>query len=245
MGLGTNCALDSNFKNYSLSNHTYLDLLGGPLSDAGLKEAKQNFQRWIEGNGLRELNESFTVFLDAIHWACMMIARPGPLSQPFPHVKLQKKFEKAGLDQKLRDLEKDYGVISKYKDGLLTLNRARNCLTHRRGIVGHDDLEKGESHLVVKWYGFDGIVSDASGNTKILQPVLPRMTISEVKLIVVERSKSFKLGEVIAFSTHDLAEICSNYWNETNALHAAVLEFARSKSTSISQNNLGNSVTTI
>ena len=68
MGLGVNAATNPGQSKYSLSTFTYLDVIGRPLNDAEIPDTKTHFKKWVEGNGLRELNESFAVYLDGVHW---------------------------------------------------------------------------------------------------------------------------------------------------------------------------------
>ena len=74
MGLGINAANKSDFKQYELANFTGLEFIE-PISDEKtLDEFKSEFGRWIIGNGLRELIETFCIFLDEIHVVCFWIS---------------------------------------------------------------------------------------------------------------------------------------------------------------------------
>lgn len=106
MGLGINAANNPDFKQYELAKLTGFEFIE-PISDertlAGLKT---EFGRWIVGNGLRELIETFCIFLDEIHVACLWMSASChkiPLNQ----IQTQdKKFRHKGLKDKLPHLKK-------------------------------------------------------------------------------------------------------------------------------------------
>ncbi|MDP2744700.1 MAG: hypothetical protein Q8P00_06525 [Dehalococcoidia bacterium] len=67
MGLGINAANNPDFRQYELAKITSLEFIE-PISDEKtLTNFKTEFGRWVIGNGLRELIETFCVFLDEIH----------------------------------------------------------------------------------------------------------------------------------------------------------------------------------
>ncbi|MDH4161157.1 MAG: hypothetical protein OEW15_00500 [Nitrospirota bacterium] len=66
LGLGVNGARNDSLTEYDLAE-TRIKLLPEKLSAQELKDIKQNFEKWIIWNSLRELIESFGIFLDAIH----------------------------------------------------------------------------------------------------------------------------------------------------------------------------------
>lgn len=142
MGLGINAANNPDFKEYQLADITGLQFVE-PTSDEGtLTHLKTEFGRWVIGNGLRELIETFCVFLDEIHMVCLLIAS-NPNKQPIPINELRRqssKYRHLTFKSKLERLDSDFGVkFVQNPDFLLSINQARNCLTHRRGIVGIED----------------------------------------------------------------------------------------------------------
>ena len=110
MGLGINAARNPNFKQYELATITGFEFIE-PISDEQiLINFKTEFGHWIVGNGLRELIETFCVFLDQIHFVCLLVAAScGKIKK----AQIQKKnldFRHYGLKDKIIILSKDFDV---------------------------------------------------------------------------------------------------------------------------------------
>jgi hypothetical protein len=73
LGLGVNAALDSNFSKYQLTDIAQIQLLPEHVDAKTLSHFKEEFKTWVVGNGLRELVETFSVFLEQLHEACFLI----------------------------------------------------------------------------------------------------------------------------------------------------------------------------
>jgi len=141
MGFGVNVVEDHQFKSYQLYEHTaYLGLLPTPKDDVELEVWKNEFGKWVVANGLREVTESLNAFLDKVNWVCLLFEILKGKTPQNEADKLHKKYLKMGMEEKISNLELKYGLEIKEKSVLLSINRARNCLTHRRGIVGRKDL---------------------------------------------------------------------------------------------------------
>ena len=170
MGLGINAANNPDFKQYELAKLTGFEFIE-PISDertlAGLKT---EFGRWIVGNGLRELIETFCIFLDEIHVACLWMSASChkiPLNQ----IQTQdKKFRHKGLKDKLPHLKNTYNVTLTQPDFMISINQARHCLTHRQGSVGARDCLDSE-RLVVSWRGCEIYAETPSGEIISLSPM--------------------------------------------------------------------------
>jgi hypothetical protein len=211
MGLGVNAANDPDFKQYELTKLTEIQFIPPNVDENTLTNFKTEFGRWVVGCGLRELIETFSVFLDRVYFACLLI---GASCNQIPHDKVEsrnKKFQRDGLRDKLDTLRNNFGVGTSHSGFLLSINQARNCVTHRRGIVGPEDCSSG-SELVVKWEGIDIYAETPDGKVISLQPVpeggvhLPEG--GHVKVKISERSRVFAMKSVVSFSPRELAEIC-------------------------------------
>lgn len=217
MGLGVNAATDPNFKNYQLSSFTEIQLVPSDLPDAEIERIKEQFRLWIEAGGFRELVESFVNFIDGAYKICFHVSRS--LGQAKPHVDFRK-FEKKGLPEKLTMLKDNFGVEPKNGAQLLSLSAARNCLTHRRGIVGAEDLKEGAVSLEIAWLGADFFVEEPNGKRTIFDVQSPGIYLPNggtVCLGMVNRTRCFTLGEKLLFSTRELSEICWFYTREADA----------------------------
>jgi len=77
-------------------------------------------------------------------------------------------YRKKSFRKKFKELSEFFGVVPFKESYLLSLNRARNCLTHRRGIVGEDDFLHGESEFTIKWLALDMFIQEPDGKKHFL-----------------------------------------------------------------------------
>ena len=227
MGLGVNAAMDNDFTNYQLTHLTKIQLVPNVEPEA-ISHFKDEFKIWIEANGFRELVEAFSKYLDELHKACLLIAK-GKWEQ-------QRNFELQGFPNKLNLLQAGFSVGPKHAEYLKSLNRARNCLTHRRGLVGQEDLTDG-GPLSVLWLGMDIFVETPNGEKHMLNTIpeggvfLPDG--GSVKVQMVERERTFAFGTQVKFSTLDLAEICLFFDRESRLSLTSAIEFAKNSGVSV------------
>jgi hypothetical protein len=221
MGLGVNAASDTEFTDYQLTHLTKIKIVPDVAPEV-VTHFKDEFKIWIEANGFRELVEAFSKYLDALHQVCLAISK-GTVGQ-------QKAFEQQGFPNKLNLLDAGFSVGPKHAEYLKSLNKARNCLTHRRGIVGQEDFTGGNS-LTVLWLGVDLFVETLVGEKHMLN-VIPEGGLllpegGSVMMQMMERERTFDFGSQVKFSTLDLAEICWFFDREARSALASAVEFAK------------------
>jgi hypothetical protein len=230
MGLGINAANDPDFKQYELAKITSLEFIE-PISDEKtLTHFKTEFGRWVIANGLRELIETFCVFLDEIHFVCLLLAiSSGQISTDQFH-RQNTKFRHCGLKDKLKHLNNDFGVATGQSDYLMSINQARHCLTHRRGIVGNEDCFNGKE-LIVRWTGIDTYAETPSGERISLFPMPEGGVLltegSKIMAAFPERTKIFPIRSLVTFSPRDLAEICHFTLNQTSEVICSIEDYVR------------------
>jgi hypothetical protein len=213
MGLGVNAARSPDLKHYELSGITGLDLIPAGVDAETLKEFKEEFERWVVGCGLREMIETFSVFLDETYNVCRLFSEEGNTVTGELAKRIEsdnKKFKSYGIKLKMKFLYDGYQVGVKEQTYLTSINQARNCLTHRRGIVGTEDCIEGQE-LVVKWQGLD-IWAETAANERIPMelPFKNPMILEaggKIKAGRVERIRKCPIGAVVKFTPKELAEI--------------------------------------
>ena len=231
MGLGINASADPNFKRYQLTHITHIQIVASDVGEEKVAEFKSEFSRWIVACGLRELTETFSVVLDEAHRVCLWMAASSGEVRKADLTKCDKKFRRKGLKAKLESLERSFDVRLEEPEYLSSLNRARNCLAHRRGIVGPEDCGE-PGVLLVRWRGFEVYGETSSGERISVEPVLSGEGViiqegSVMKAGFPERRKEFALNSVVTFSPRDLAEICLLFTTLTDQIIASALEFAK------------------
>ena len=236
MGLGLNAANDPAFNRYQLSSiqdvptkTIRIELIPSNVSDDTLRHFKTEFAVWVIGNGFREVIERFAVFLDGIHHTCQVIACGKQKLDVMTAGKFDNIFRSKGVSYKLRNLSERFNVKPRYPDYIVSINQARNCLTHRLGIVGLRDCNLDQA-LEVKWLGMDFQIRLESGKIlserEIFGLTLPEPGTAQLKF--VERSKSFPLREIVKFEMYELAEICTFMLNSVRDITTSAVEYARS-----------------
>ncbi|OGA31306.1 MAG: hypothetical protein A3G80_11535 [Betaproteobacteria bacterium RIFCSPLOWO2_12_FULL_62_13b] len=237
MGLGVNAALDTEFTNYQLTHLTNIQLVPNVAPEA-VSHFKDEFKVWIEANGLTELVETFSSFLDSLHHACLVIKKSKENLSPEQLQEQDKNFEQQGFPNKLNILASSFSSGPKHIEYLKSLNKARNCFTHRRGIVGPEDVAAGKS-LSAVWLGMDLFAETPTGEKHMLNEIregglhLPEG--GTVKVHMVERERVFSVGTPLKFSTRDLAEICWFFDQEARSAVASAVEFAKKAGVTVNE----------
>jgi hypothetical protein len=127
-------------------------------------------------------------------------------------VEAAQKFDRLPLPDKILQLEKTYGwQRPELCDHVLSINAARNCLTHRAGIVGKKDLkEDTDTELIVRWRRLR--LSVGSGVQERAMTVGSHLEAGEVLSVAfVDTEKRIKLGERLSINADEFVEICLTF----------------------------------
>jgi hypothetical protein len=232
MGFGVNAAIDVGFNKYQLTEITCIQLLPMDLSNESVNQMKQHFLTWIVGCGLRELIESFSIFLDHVYLAITQVAivKDGLLITIAE--KNYRQFQHDGIKDKLATLKNNYNIEPKHPSYIAGINQARNCLTHRRGIVETRDCF-GSTTLRINWLGMDMLANMPNEKEFVLElPLKEPVKFEEggtISVRFVEREVHFKLGELIKMEPKALAEICSYITFEAKEVVNSAINFCKAK----------------
>jgi hypothetical protein len=230
MGLGLSAGKSPEHKSYQLSDISMLRFVPADADDETIDEFKDHFCHWIIGNGLRELIESHCVFLDQLNAACLVIK--GKM-ESLEHIDLERRdrtFRHKGLKGKFDLLASEFCLSVPDQEKLTTIYMARNCLSHRRGIVGKEDCGDG-GELTIEWIGVD-IWAESSDGKKVpfgqpfREPVILEKE-SGIKMQMPQRRRSFPVGMVVSLSGNELAEICFYAHRLALQFVAAATEYAK------------------
>jgi hypothetical protein len=181
-----------------------------------IEEAREGFQHWVLGNGLRNASEAISGFLEAARavlavWQVAIRNRTESITDVDLHeatVNQQRRFHRLGLPDKITNLKKTYSLSldPDLVTHLQSINAARNCLVHRRGIVQELDLNE-DGALRVSWRRLALVIAGADGEREYFPGVIvapgERVGVSQR-----DASKSFPLGTAITFSVQEFADVC-------------------------------------
>jgi hypothetical protein len=194
-----------------------------------IEDAKGHFRSWVLANGLRDCVEALGTTLEWARKHCVLWAQPGTvaraaggtlrLSAQFAGavwnneiVAGADKFDRLPLPNKFQYLEDKYGVIRpELTDDILSLNAARNCLAHRLGVVGRQDLKNdSDDALVVTWRKLEIRVEGQTGQRFITEP----SRVDEGEMLQVgfaPMTRTFMLGQKIEFSASEYVDIATTF----------------------------------
>jgi len=232
LGLGVNAARDKSFVHYQLPEISHLRLVPENATETQLADFKDNFEKWIISNGLRELVESYAVFLDEIFQASLWFATSKELIKAEEANKLLKSFKKIGVEGKLKSLRTHFNISTAKEKYFSSINQARNCITHRRGKVGQEDLRDKEKFELV-WWAFELIARSTDGQEISLTPPLPKEGIliesgGSIYLKVIDKIKEYNLGDFLKFSPSELNEICLLFQLATDDIIKSTVTYSKS-----------------
>ncbi len=212
VGLGVNVARDDQFKKYQLSEYSALRIMPDDLNDKSIAHVKEEFEKWVILNGVRELVESFGLFLDKVHTVCLLMATQKKQLSSEDAEKFGPAFEWKGVEEKLSILTNRFGITSDKEKYFTSINQIRNCITHRKGRIGPEDL-RGDKSFQLTWWGFDIYAETPSGEKHSLTPPLPKGGLllkegGKIMLQVKDRIIEYRLGDIVTLSPKELIEIC-------------------------------------
>ncbi len=137
------------------------------------------------------------------------------------------KFDRLTLPDKVDRLEQIGMARPAFTDHIFSLNAARNCLTHRAGIVGPKDLrDLADEALEVSWTRFKITASNGTDSREI--GIGSQVEKGEmVSIEVTPTSRSFALGERVTFTEDDFSEIAQTFVFYANQVSASIVAMQR------------------
>jgi hypothetical protein len=230
LGLGVNVARDKTFTKYQLPENHYLRLVPENASEEQVASFKENFQKWIISNALREVIETFGVFLDKIHHASLFLATNNGQIDKQGAESFGPAFERKGVEKKLKTLRTRFNIFTDKEKYFPSINQARNCITHRRGRIGPEDLKDAES-LSLIWWALEIIAQTTDGREYSLTPMPEEGFYFEhggtIGVKILDHFREFKLGDVIEFTPVDVNEICFLIYLATNDIVVSTVNYAK------------------
>jgi hypothetical protein len=223
MALGLRVAADDTIRSVKLETNLQIQFMPDPLSEAQSAAVRSEFAKWVIANGLRELDQHFHHYADAIYPALVATKAGGTFPDDIDRL-ATKWSDETNLGNKLRRLVDEFGIAVAWRTQIASMSNARNAITHNLGRVGPRHRNDGNT-LRLSWRGMDLV----AGDTVISAPFEPFVVEGGTKVSIRygERVKVFQLGQVVDLSAHDLNEICLMFQFQASEIHKGVLEYAR------------------
>jgi hypothetical protein len=231
VGLAVNAASDSRLTNFHLPGKGQFRFVSDAPSPDVVESYKQEFAHWIVANALRETTEAFGITLDRLFEACF-IADEVVSRRTASHIGALKEFQQAGVRGKLKRLQERFGIKSGVTDEFQSLTQARNCLSHRRGIIGPEDCtDTSKTKLVLdlwKWRVF--IIQPSGSEIDIDEEKLSGEGLfvkdgGQVAMQLVQRQMEFPVGALLKLQPRDLTDVFVTFWTGAQNLKGAFEKF--------------------
>lgn len=186
-----------------------IHLVKQELSDKEKAHVAEGFGKWVKANGLRELLESFSVYLHALYVPLfVMLGRSGELGELASLT--PPKFERLSIKHQVVKLSTILPIPADEIEIIASLNKARNCYAHRLGLVGKEDVHATTRLFRLIWRAYQVQAVEPDGNVVIADELIGYhfKNGARFELHMVERSKEFKVGDELLLSKSELKEIC-------------------------------------
>ncbi|WP_332778329.1 hypothetical protein [Polaromonas sp.] len=207
-----------------------------PANGAQLKheDAKAEAQDWLLRGFLRDAIEGTGLFLDECLQVCevLPVAAKGSANGAELHRifhELPRTNHRLHLPQKLKKLERQFGVSTRFNANVLSLNKARTCVVHRLGTVSTLDVdETGTLKLFFLHAKLVARGQETGQELVIDQPGVATTEDSMLELHFVDNERTFQLGERVRLQAHELYDTIITLWRFGLAAAQALESYGRS-----------------
>jgi hypothetical protein len=117
---------------------------------------KSDYIAWIAAVGFGQLADLLSLYLDDVYILLSMYGLVG--GKRTNVLKDFRQFNKKSLNEKIKIIEDMYSLGSIYTDVISSMTKIRNCIIHRHGIVGNEDLNE-PGKATVRWKGADFMIT--------------------------------------------------------------------------------------
>ena len=184
---------------------------GGPQGRT-VADVRGEYPTWALRCGFRDHIEAISPFLEKSREVCAIYSLnilPEVKGRDWNKavVKEAKEFHEMGLPAKLEHLQDDYGIELQFGEEVKSINKARNCLVHRAGVVAPRDVNEGDT-LIVRWRRYELVVKGEQGERRIT-PDDPVFEKGEIIRLHADRavSRRFAFGDSLIFDAQEFSEI--------------------------------------
>lgn len=216
MTLGLRAATDPSITSLNLVSNFSLRFFPEDPGESVIRETQRHYSEWIIGNGLRELEQYFSAFVDELYLVLCLIDSNQKAVAFGDISKRSKRFnDDTNLASKLDRIAAEFNVRSSCAEHFSNISRARNVLTHNLGIVSerHQNSPNG---FRMTWRSMDMRVGD-----KVISQPFESFRVEKdevIALVVVDRERTFPVGTSFTLTSHDLSEICMMFSTQASEL---------------------------
>ena len=177
------------------------------------------YQNWLLAKGfqdlargIRETLEEAVLYLHVIHKKGLI----QPQKWDSDIAKARKRAATLKFPQLIAEINQKLAVPMAFEAEFLSIQKVRNCLEHRGGIVGHQDLDDGDAALSLNFPRYKFFYFRKGEEIEIApgEPVNAEDGEPDVQILArnVTRSQKYDLGERITFTPSQFNEIAMACW---------------------------------
>lgn len=208
----------------------FLDISPAKNLKLSFEEIKSAFIVWNIINIMRNSIECVSNFLEEVYIYCtiIVISKKNNLTvnewnETLSNGKVS--FNRLGLPDKIEYLKNNYDVYSNFDEYIVSINKARNCLVHRKGIVSERDIDINQK-LEVKWNTFKIKTTSPNGKkTKIVNKNNMVLKGWSLEVWLEEKSKTFNQGDKITFTQEEISDTIMTLIQYGSYLHQSMLAY--------------------
>lgn len=199
-----------------------------PASDRRLTygEARDRSTQWLLGSFLTDSVNATGNFLDECRKVCALYRLGGKgkvVGQEFKDIFEGdwRHFHRLGFPDKFDHLRNEFGVETPFEKHFLSLNQARNCLVHRKGIVAQRDTNE-EGRLTITWRIMELVATPPGDGDEIVIGGQTQVEAgSTISVRFTNKERSFDVGERVELAVPEL-------YQSISTLHALASSLVKS-----------------
>lgn len=229
MGIGANAARVNPPLSHVLDDRMQYHFTKQEVTEDEARHYVEEFETWVVASGLRELIEGHSTFLDNAYGPSVLINR-GVMTRG-DLAKLVVAFEGENVFKKRAAICAELGIDDQFAAMCSSLNKARNCLAHRNGVVGQRDVNTDDGCLEITWR-FLGVRLGEGGPSLDLNRDPREVRVEQETTIQVGpqvRTSRFALRTQLRLTRHDLSEICLGFSVAADNIIAAMQQLSATK----------------
>ena len=190
-----------------------------PASEVALTfdTARQLFHRWVLACGFRDATEALAPLLEEARTVGVVASAGRTITAAVWKDQVlggRQKFDRMTLKDKIHLLVQvcGSGIVPSLMPQVETIVVARNCLVHRRGVVGERDINhktpEGDS-LKVEWLAPQFVVTSPDGGERVITE-LPFVVKGGGTIVLrqMASSRTFRRGETVDLTASEFNNVC-------------------------------------
>jgi hypothetical protein len=133
--------------------------------------------------------------------------------------KISVEVEKFHFPQFLNKIKDLTNMEIPFEEEILTINRVRNCLVHRHGIVGEKDFNSDSKDFKLKWISRNVYVMIDGKETRMTFELRKNgVKVNQINIKEEKCERTFRLGEMISINLNEFNGIVCNCIDFTHRL---------------------------